>query len=343
MRVGLDDADARGLRALRVAPHRGEHGGGGLGRDRGDELAFVGHVQRVQAEQFAGRLDLRQHGDRGLVEIDADARLLRDLVERGCQAAARRVAQHVHAALGGGGEHGRDQVVQRRGVRDDRGLEGQRRALRQHGHAMLADRPRQQQHVARARARAADVTPARQHADPGGRDEAAVALALLDDLGVAGDDGDAGRTCRRGHRLHDALQVGQREALFEDEAGRQPQRARAEHRDVVDRAVHGQAAEVAAGEEQRRDHMRVGGHDQPAAGGQLGRRRQRGAVVALVQVLVVELGGEQLADELRRRAPAGAMVEVDAAAFPVERALVVPLATHAALASTRTGKSRQRP
>jgi hypothetical protein len=54
----------------------------------------------------------------------------------------------------------------------------------------------------------------RHHADAGGADEHAVALALFDHLGVAGDDGHAGLARRRGHRFDDALQVGQRKALL---------------------------------------------------------------------------------------------------------------------------------
>jgi catalase-peroxidase len=52
---------------------------------------------------------------------------------------------------------------------------------------------------------------------------------------------------RRGHRFDDALQIGQRKAFFDDEAGRQVQRRGTRHGHVVDRAVHRQAADVAAG------------------------------------------------------------------------------------------------
>jgi hypothetical protein len=115
--------------------------------------------------------------------------------------------------LGHGRQQRRDQAVQRRGVGDDGGLELQRLALRQHRHAVVADGAGQQHHVARPRVRAADVAPVGQHADAGGADEHAVALALLDHLGVAGDDGHAGLARRRGHRLDDALAGRPAEAL----------------------------------------------------------------------------------------------------------------------------------
>ena len=65
-----------------------------------------------------------------------------------------------------------------------------------------------------------------------------------------------------GHGGHDALQVGDGEALLEDEPGRQVQRPGPGHGQVVDRAVDGEVADVAAGEEQRRHHVGVGGEGQ---------------------------------------------------------------------------------
>ena len=59
------------------------------------------------------------------------------------------------------------------------------------------------------------------------------------------------------------LQVGERQSLLEDEGGRQEERPRAADRQVVDGAVHGQAADVAAGEEERTDHERVGREGDP--------------------------------------------------------------------------------
>ncbi len=134
------------------------------------------------------------------------------------------------------------------------------------------------------RARSPEMCDARRHhADAGGGDEDAVALALLDHLGVAGDHRHAGLARGGGHRLDDALQVGQREAFLEDEARRQVQRPCARHGHVVDGAVHRQAADVAAGKEQRRDDVAVGGITRRP----LGLRQQR-LVVALAQPLVVE-------------------------------------------------------
>ena len=131
-----------------------------------------------------------------------------------------------------------------------------------------------------------------QQPDAGGGDVAAVGLAALDDLGVAGDDLHAGGLRGRGHRGDDPLQVGDREALLQDEPGRQVQRPGAAHGQVVHRAVDGQVADVAAREEQRRDHVGVGGEGQPA-----GRGAQRGAVLQLLQHRVAERLQEHRLDQ----------------------------------------------
>ena len=94
----------------------------------------------------------------------------------------------------------------------------------------------------------------------------------------------------RPHGLHDAPQVVHGQALLEDEAGRQGQRPRPAHGQVVDRAVHRQRADVAAREEERADHEGVGGEGQAAAG-----HVEHGAVVARVQRRVAERGQEHVA------------------------------------------------
>ena len=58
--------------------------------------------------------DVGRHRNRLLDQRDADAGGRRDLVQRGRQAAAGRVAQHMQ--VGRNREHGRDQPVQRRAV-----------------------------------------------------------------------------------------------------------------------------------------------------------------------------------------------------------------------------------
>ena len=101
------------------------------------------------------------------------------------------------------------------------------------------------------RAVGGDVDAGRNDADAGGGDEDLVALAAVDDLGVAGDELHAGAGCGGAHGFDDAAQIVDGQAFFEDEGGGEIQRLRAAHGEVVDRAVHGEAADVAAGKEDR--------------------------------------------------------------------------------------------
>ena len=102
-------------------------------------------------------------------------------------------------------------------------------------------------------------------------------------------------------------QVGDGEALLQDEPGRQVQRRGAGHGQVVDGAVDGQVADVAAGEEQRGHHVGVGGERDPgAAHGQLGRVLQR------LEQRVAERVEEDRLDQGVRRLAAGAVRHRDA-------------------------------
>ena len=125
------------------------------------------------------------------------------------------------------------------------------------------------------------------------RDEHAVAgrTRLGAEPHAVGDDADAGGvdverrppcrarrpSCRRSRRRRPAAaaaraieaampaQVGDREALLDDEPGREHERPRAGDRQIVDRPVDGQLADVAAGEEERLDDVRVGREGEPRA------------------------------------------------------------------------------
>ncbi len=112
--------------------------------------------------------------------------------------------------------------------------------------------------------------------------------------------------------------------------------------------MHRQAADVAAGEEQRAHHVRVGRHHQAFARTRGGQHR---AVIAASQIVVGKGAREQFGDEMRHRAPASAEGEVDAARAQVQRAGVAGFdGAHAvswfagvAVSLTRSGRSRKRP
>ena len=185
--------------------------------------------------------------------------------------------------------------------------------MRHDGDAVIAHGAREQDRIAGPRTVARDLDPGRHDTDAGGVDEQAVGLAALDHLGVAGDDGDAGGARGFAHRAGNAIEIGERKALLDDEAGGEIERTRAAHGDVVDGAVDGERADVAAGKEQRRDHERIGRHHHAA-----GRDIEGGLVVAARQHRVVEGRAENLLDQLLHGAAARAMREIDAAGRKVE-------------------------
>ncbi len=209
---------------------------------------------------------------------------------------------------GDGGDHIRDEAVQGRAIRQYFGFEGEVLALRKHGDAVVAKRAADQDRIAGRGAVAGDVHARRHNANPRGGNENAVALALLDNLGVAGDDGDAGGAGSVRHAGNDAFEIAERKAFLQHEGGGKVKRPRPGHGHVVDGAMHRKRADIAARKEQGRDDMRVGAHDHAA-----GRDLEGGLVVGLGKPLIVEMAVEERADQLGGRPAARAMRHLDRA------------------------------
>ena len=83
--------------------------------------------------------------------------------------------------------------------------------------------------------------------DAAGIDKEFVAFATFHHLGITGDNLHAGFVGRLPHGLHDALQVGKRQALFEYEPGSEVKRTGTAAGKVVHRPVHRQVADIASG------------------------------------------------------------------------------------------------
>ena len=98
---------------------------------------------------------------------------------------------------------------------------------------------------------------------PGGVDENLVGLAAIHDLGIAGHQLHARVVGGRAHRLHDAPEILHRRSFLEDEADRKIKRARAAHREIVDRPVHRQFADVAARKKDRTHHIGIRAESEP--------------------------------------------------------------------------------
>ena len=138
--------------------------------------------------------------------------------------------------------------------------------------------------------------------DAAGIDKEFVAFATFHHLGITGDNLHAGFVGRLPHGLHDALQVGKRQALFEYEPGSEVKRTGTAAGKVVHRPVHRQVADIPSGKENRVDHERVGrACHAPFLNGKYA------AVVVLFQQRVAEGGIEDVTYQLMRHPPATAM------------------------------------
>ena len=147
--------------------------------------------------------------------------------------------------------------------------------------------------------------PSRSDPDAGGVDEDPVAVAAIDDLRVAGDDGHSGVGGGRCHRLDDHAELSQREAFFQDQSDAEVAGDRAAHGDVVHGAVDGEFPDVPAGEEAWADDERVGGERDRTA------RVEDGRVGEFRQFAVTERRHEEMLDQLRGELATSAVAHHD--------------------------------
>ncbi len=194
------------------------------------------------------------------------------------------------------------------------GLEGQALALADHGDAVVADGPGDDHHVAGLSVAAGDVQARRDEAHPGRVDKEAVRAAAFHHLGIAGDDLHPGLLGRGRHRSDHPAQGLHLQPFLQDKTGGEVQGRGPHHAQVVHCAADGQAANIAAGEKERLDHVGIGSEGQapsskfqvpgsrfsfsvsrfPISWGQL----QDGGIVALIQQGVGEGRAKELVNKV---------------------------------------------
>ena len=142
-------------------------------------------------------------------------------------------------------------------------------------------------------------------ADAGRVHEQPVGGAAAHDLRVAGNDPRARPSRRSRSRHRDRGQILQRESFLDDVGEGDREGLGAHHREVVDRAVDGQLADVAAGELDRAHHQRIGGagHARP------GHVHDRCVVERAARGRRGERGPDDVAQERVRELAAGAVAQ----------------------------------
>ena len=115
-------------------------------RHEGHQPPLVGHVERIEAQQLAGRGHRLGHRDGRLVDLDAHPGVQGDFVQCGGQPAAGQIAEAVD--VGPRGQHGLHQTGQRRTVAFQNAVELKPLADGHDCHAVAAQVAAQQDRVA---------------------------------------------------------------------------------------------------------------------------------------------------------------------------------------------------
>ena len=185
-----------------------------------------------------------------------------------------RVASRNHRVRGAAPSSTSTSSVQWCGVGGDVGFEREITAREHHRDPVVGRRARDDHDVAGLDGDRREHTPPGHEPDTGRRDVHAVGRASVDDLRVAGDDR---RLRPRPRRSAMSATISRncvdREALLEHEPGRQCERPRAHHRQIVDRAVDREVADRRVRELQRLHDIGVGGERDRLAGRECEQRR----------------------------------------------------------------------
>ncbi len=124
---------------------------------------------------------------------------------------------------------------------------------------MDTDGPADDHHVARPGLIGRDADTFGHQAQSRGVHKEEVPAALFHHLGVARDQGHALFATGDGHGLGDALQISDRQTLFENETGAEIEGLRSTHGQIVDRAVNGQRTDITTREEDGTNDKGIGG------------------------------------------------------------------------------------
>ncbi len=158
--------------------------------------------------------------------------------------------------------------------------------------------------VARKHGLRSDVQIMIDHAYAGRIHQQATAAALLDYFRVARYELHSGPRRRQSHRTHNRLEQARLESFFQDETSAEILRARARHRQVVHRAVHGQRTDGPPGKQQRLHHVRVGRESNPRISNFEHRR-----VASPIQFGVMQLREKHPLQQLVHQAAAAAVCQ----------------------------------
>ena len=94
--IGNDLSDYDGFRAQRVPAHVLDNFIRCVSGNDRNQLAFIGHIKRIESQDFAGPLDGFAHRNISFLQQHSDLRPAGNFIQRSCYATASWIAQAVN-------------------------------------------------------------------------------------------------------------------------------------------------------------------------------------------------------------------------------------------------------
>jgi len=232
------------------------------------ELAFVRDLERLETQDLTRAAYRFADWNALFVQYDRKARAGGDLVQRAGHAAARGILDYSRA--GRGSQKCRHQTMQRGTVALDVCVELERLAREHDRDAVVRDEAAHEHDIPRLHAVHAQRACGTHHTHAAGVDEHLVRLAAIHHLRIARDDGHARLGGGRSHGVDHAAKDRHVEPLLQDQPNAECEGTRARDREVIDGAMHGKPADVAAGKEERAHDVAVGGQRDALPAGRTG-------------------------------------------------------------------------
>src|SRR5581483_6931777 len=188
------------IASMDVLPHAFHDGVSMIARNNGDQFAFIGDIEWIEAKNFTSAAYGVAHGDFGFLQQHSHLGSRSTFVQDGCHAAASWVAKAVD--IQADVEHVAHQFMQSSAIAFNDSFELESFPLRKDGHSVVADITTQN-----------DL----------------VSLPSIHDFGIPGDKLNARAFRGFAHRCHDPAQFVCAKAFFQYERRSQVERTSAAH------------------------------------------------------------------------------------------------------------------
>src|SRR5581483_369401 len=215
------------IASMDVLPHAFHDGVSMIARNNGDQFAFIGDIEWIEAKNFTSAAYGVAHGDFGFLQQHSHLGSRSNFVQDGCHAAASWVAKAVD--IQADVEHVAHQFMQSSAIAFNDSFELESFPLRKDGHSVVADITTQNDLVSGAGAIGRNVDRFLENSNSSCRNENLVALPAIHDFGIPGDKLNARAFRGFAHRCHDPAQFVCAKAFFQYERRSQVERTSAAH------------------------------------------------------------------------------------------------------------------